>query len=315
MHLLPPPNEINRIFPNDTVTSIHNFRTVAESILRREDERLAVVVGPCSVHDVGGALEYAERLKKLSDEVSDRYFLVMRVFVEKPRTRMGWKGLLYAPDPGKKPDLEKGIETSRQLMRMIAEIGVPIATEFVNPLTAKYLGDFVTWGFVGARTSYSQPHRELVSSLPFPVGFKNCTDGDLVGAINGMYAAREPHTFLSLSGEGKIVSQTSSGNPNTHLVLRGSDTNPNHEVAVDLTCNTPLLIDCAHGNSAKCPEKQKEVFTSLTASPRPDMAGLMLESYLHGGNQQTPTCPYTSLTDPCLDWETTQNLLRIPALT
>ena len=310
MHELPSPADVIRQFSNPFGEQIETHRQEAKNILTRKSDRPVVIVGPCSIHDIGGALAYAEKLQDLEKEVGDSLFLVMRVFVEKPRTRTGWKGLLYAPDPDEPTDITKGIASSRQLFRIISEMNIPIATEFVNPLTATYLADFVTWGFIGARTSYSQPHRELSSSLPFPIGFKNATDGDPIGAINGMYTARDPHTFLTTAPNGHIASKTSDGNPYSHLVLRGSDKAPNHTTKVNLPCGTPLIIDCAHGNSNKKPEAQKDLFYSLLEKPRPDMIGVMLESYLNEGKQKAFSCPYTSITDPCLDWETTSEMLR-----
>ena len=272
------------------------------------------------------ALEYADRLKKLSSE-TDHFFLVMRVFLEKPRTRAGWKGLLHDPHLNGSNDILTGIQTSRALLLELAQKEVPIATEILEPLALPYLQDLITWGLVGARTSASQPHRQIASGLPFPVGFKNDIHGEIDVAICGILTARIPHSFLHINDEGHVASVATQGNPLTHLVLRGSETKPNfdrHSVAIGLSAlainhlEPSLLIDCSHGNSGKDHKRQQEAFRAVleqVMEGNRSIAGLMLESHLLSGKQSLGKPPSqllygVSITDSCLGWEETEVLIR-----
>lgn len=305
---------------------IKRYRQIAKRICAGEIDLIPIIVGPCSIHSIEGALEYAKRIKDLYQEVSETLFPIMRVYVEKPRTTIGWKGLLYDPFLNGTNDIASGIRAVRYLLTQLARLGIPTATEFVNPLTALYFKDLVTWGFIGARTSASQIHREFASSLTFPVGFKNDLNGNLHVAINSIIGARSSHTYLSLNTDGLPALIKSHGNPFTHLVLRGSDNHTNFdsesiEEAISIQGKSGLtnkvLIDCAHGNSKKNPGRQKEVFFEVSeqiSSGNTHILGLMLESYLEEGNQPfehgASISPTRSITDPCISWEDTETLLR-----
>lgn len=301
-------------------------RKIAKTILAGKDSRKVIVIGPCSIHNYESAIEYGLRLKALSDVVQDSLFLVMRVYVEKPRTTTGWKGFLYDPYLNGSDDLLQGIRLSRRLLLELAEIGIPTATEFVNPIAASYLRDLITWGFIGARTSSSQIHRELASALTMPIGFKNTTEGNLQLAINGAITSRVSHSFLGTDDEGKISVLHSQGNPNTHIVLRGSDTASNFdsqsiEYAVRLQnssgLRSPILIDSSHGNSKKDHLIQEEIFQNIVlqmCSENPYILGIMAESFLEAGNQSlelaSPIDPEISITDPCMSWLTSERLIH-----
>lgn len=323
---LPSPAQIKHEYPLKNPGLIDRWRQTAKQILGRKDPRLAVIVGPCSVHDPVSALEFAHKLKTLSSEIEERCFLIMRMFIEKPRTLTGWKGMLYDPHLDGSCDLAAGLRKSRELLLHITELGVPCATELLDPLAAPYFDDLLTWGLIGARTSASQPHRQLASGLPFPVGFKNDFRGALDVAIAGIIASRLKHTHLALNPSGRICATTTPGNPHTHLVLRGSDTQPNFDPASVQSALSALahshleprlLIDCSHGNCGKDPRKQLIAFESTLqqAATNPSIAGLMLESHLYAGKQPLGDDPSllhygVSITDPCLDWPETESLLR-----
>ncbi len=304
-------------------------RNRASDILRGKDPRIACITGPCSIHDISSAVEYAKRLKEISFETERSFFLVMRVFCEKPRTRSGWKGLIYDPDLDGTCDLAKGLRLARSLFLMLADLQIPAATEFLDPLIAPYFDDLITWGFIGARTSASQPHRQLASSLPFPVGFKNTVYGEIGAALNGIHNARDPHVYFGIGEGGGIAALRSKGNPSTHLVLRGSETKPNFDMdSISRACielahhglESRLLVDCSHGNSAKDHRRQGTVFQNLLAQIEKgnrSIAGLMLESNLTAGNQRHLEDPATlsyglSITDSCIGWEETEELLLLP---
>ena len=293
---------------------VSSFRHTVNHIFNGEDERLVVFTGPCSIHCPDIALEYASRLKELSEKVSDRIVLVMCVFLEKPRTQFGWKGFLYDPLLDGSDDIETGLIASRELLLNIVDHDIPIATEFLDPILPAYTQDLVTWGIIGARTSSSQIHRQMASQLPMPIGFKNETNGTLDHAICGALAARHPQLSLTINDEGKICAVKTSGNPLTHIILRGSTDLPNYDsISVSKAIqkqrlyglNSRLLIDCSHGNSQKNPNKQQEVFLSALEQIQEGnhlIMGMMLESHLQGGNA-------LSITDPCLDWLSTEKLL------
>lgn len=305
---------------------VKRYRQIARRVFAGEDTRIPVIVGPCSIHSIKGALKYAENLKQLFEEVSETLFPIMRVYVEKPRTTIGWKGLLYDPYLNGTNDIAAGIRSTRALLIKLARMGVPAATEFVSPITALYFKDLITWGFIGARTTASQVHREFAASVNFPIGFKNNTDGNLQIAIDSVISARTNHTYLSLDKEGTPTIVEARGNPFTHLVLRGSDIASNYDTKsvehanyLQKKCGlfSKILVDCAHGNSKRNPSRQKEVFFEVAeeiAQGNANMLGLMLESYLEGGSQSfdhtSSMIANISITDPCISWDDTESLLR-----
>lgn len=312
--------------PDSCADAVRVGRLNVERILRGDDSRFLVIVGPCSIHDPAAALEYARRLVKVRTEVSASVNVVMRVYFEKPRTTIGWKGLINDPDLDESCDLEKGLRLARGLMLEIAALGLPMATEFLDPIVPQYLGDLVAWAAVGARTTESQTHREMASGLSMPVGFKNGTDGRIQTAIDAMVSARHPHSFLGIDQSGLTSVIKTSGNPDTHLVLRGGLQGPNYEAAqiadaVGLLVRNDLpprvMIDCSHANSNKDPRRQVEVWNTVVgqkAAGVPGILGAMVESFLSAGNQKPgPRESLTygvSITDACLGWEETETLLR-----
>jgi len=301
-------------------------RRSAEAILDAADSRMFLVVGPCSIHDPAAALDYATSLKQLSDEVSDTILIAMRVYFEKPRTVMGWKGLINDPDLDGSHQINKGLRLARQLLADLAEIGLPAATEFLDTTLGQYFADLIGWGAIGARTAESQIHRELASGLSMPVGIKNRTDGNIQVAVDAILAARQRHLFPSLTKEGAPAIFETSGNPYAHLVLRGgSETGPNYVApAVDAAlrqlerAGLPkiVMIDCSHGNSEKDPSRQiaivSDVIDQLRAGQR-GIRALMLESHLLAGRQDVTDRPLVygqSVTDACLGFEQTAELIR-----
>lgn len=313
---LPTPDTLINEYPlsKEEEKYVSLSRLTGEHIMRGKDDRLIIFAGPCSIHDTEIALEYAIRLKELSQKVEERIFIVMRVFLEKPRTQFGWKGFLYDPLLDGSYEIERGLHASRELLLKLVQLGVPIATEFLDTVLPAYTQDLVTWGIVGARTSPSQIHRQMASHLPMPMGFKNETDGTVDNAICGALAARHPQASIGIDGEGKISSIKTSGNPYTHVILRGSQTSSNydhlsiHEAIQKqrlYSLNSRLIIDCAHGNSQKDPKKQQLAFCDVLEQIEEGnnlIMGMMLESHLQGGNA-------LSITDSCLDWKTTEELI------
>ena len=301
-------------------------RLTVQNIIDGLDPRLLVVVGPCSIHDTGAAMEYARRLKALADATQDVLFLVMRVYFEKPRTTVGWKGLINDPDMDDSCRMEKGIRLARQLLVDLAELGMPTATEALDPVMPQYLGDLISWTAVGARTTESQTHREMASGLSTPVGFKNGTDGGLQVAINALKSARQPHHFLGINQDGRPAVVHTRGNPYGHIVLRGGGGRPNYDsVSVAVTekalqdANLParIVIDCSHGNSNKDPGLQPLVAKNCVeqvAQGSRSIIGFMLESNLGWGSQEIPAdlsrLRYgVSVTDACIDWPATESAL------
>lgn len=309
--------------PEATLSSIAKHRQEITDLVKGKDSRLAVVVGPCSLHDKNSAIEYALRLTELQKQVEETCLLVMRAHIEKPRTCLGWKGMLHDPLLNGKENLVEGLFICRELLVDLANTGIPLASEFLDPLASCYFSDLISWGFIGARTSTSQTHRQLASSLPMPIGCKNGIDGNIESVIQGAIAARHPHNFLHIDAEGRIGVIKSSGNRASHIVLRGSDlkTNYDHEsilfatkLCEDLELDSRILIDCSHGNSQKNLNNQIHVFSSVFTQYKEGnhhILGVMLESHLKEGNQlfSPSICPSTSLTDPCLGWSTTEELL------
>jgi 3-deoxy-7-phosphoheptulonate synthase len=307
---------------NETVVT---SREVITRILNKEDKRILVVVGPCSIYDPKAALEYAEKLAILREELSDVLYIVMRAYFEKPRTTVGWKGYLNDPLLSGKGDIEKGLYYGRELLLKITAMGMPIATEMLDPIVPQYLADLVSWASIGARTTESQTHREMASGLSMPVGFKNSTEGNLDVAINAMEAARHPHDFVGINDDGQTAIIKTKGNPWGHVILRGGKT-PNYDPETIAYANDHLkdagfepaiLVDCSHGNSYKKHENQAAVARAvLDLVPQfPAIIGLMLESNLFEGNQKITDdiskLKYgVSITDACIGWDTTEALLR-----
>jgi 3-deoxy-7-phosphoheptulonate synthase len=327
--LLATPEEVKRRLPLTAraADTVLRGRESVRAILERRDPRLFVVVGPCSIHDVTAAREYADRLKALADQVAPTVLLIMRVYFEKPRTTVGWKGLINDPDLDDSFHIEKGILLARELLLYIAELGLPAGTEALDPIMPQYLSELITWTAIGARTTESQTHREMASGLSTPVGFKNGTDGALATSINALESVRHPHHFLGITQQGQSAVFRTRGNQHAHLVLRGGGGRVNYDaVSIALAerqlaqANLPtnIVVDCSHGNSNKDPSVQPLVaencVTQIIDGNR-SIVGLMLESHLKAGNQVIPkdlsTLEYgVSITDPCIDWQSTEALLR-----
>lgn len=326
--LLITPQDLKKSVPASEAAyaQVAESRQVIRDILDGKDQRLFVVVGPCSIHDTKAALDYATRLKALSDEVSDTLYIVMRVYFEKPRTTVGWKGLINDPYLDDSFAIEDGLKIGRKLLLDILESGLPTATEALDPISPQYLQDLISWSAIGARTTESQTHREMASGLSSPVGFKNGTDGGIEVATNAIKSAAKPHRFLGLSGDGRVSVITTSGNPYAHVVLRGGSDGPNYDsVHVALVeqalekAGLPrnIMIDCSHANSSKKPELQPLVLENIghqIADGNQSITGLMIESHIKAGNQSMPEdlsqLEYgVSITDGCIDWETTEKAL------
>ena len=302
-------------------------RQVIWDILDRKDHRLFVVVGPCSIHDPDAAIDYAKRLRALADEVSDTLYIVMRVYFEKPRTTVGWKGLINDPHLDDSFLIEEGLHIGRRLLLDIIELGLPTSTEALDPISPQYLQDLISWSAIGARTTESQTHREMASGLSSAVGFKNGTDGGLTVATNALNSVAKPHRFLGINRQGQVSVFTTKGNPYGHIVLRGGSTGPNYDSVHVRLCEEALskakvpqniMIDCSHANSNKQPELQPLVVDNVgnqILEGNESIVGLMIESNIHAGNQSIPDdlsqLEYgVSVTDGCIDWETTEATLR-----
>jgi 3-deoxy-7-phosphoheptulonate synthase len=305
---------------------IASARQAVNAILSGDDPRLLVVVGPCSIHDVTAGREYAERLRGLADRVSDSLLLVMRAYFEKPRTTVGWKGLINDPHLDDTFRVAEGLEIARRFLLDLAELGLPLSTEALDPITPQYLQDLITWSAIGARTTESQTHREMASGLSSAVGFKNGTDGGFSVALNALQSVSKPHRFLGINPSGQVAVLTTRGNPNAHIVLRGGSSGPNYDAHCIARCEeehaklglTPnIMVDCSHANSSKDPERQPEVAREVARQilqGNHSLMGLMIESHLHAGNQKLagPREELTygvSVTDGCIGWETTESLL------
>ncbi len=326
--LLATPEEIKRRLPltEHAAETVFRSREIVRAILERRDPRLFIVVGPCSIHDVVAAREYAGRLRALAARVESTMLLIMRVYFEKPRTTVGWKGLINDPDIDDSFHIEKGITIARQLLLEIAEMGLPAGTEALDPIMPQYLSELITWTAIGARTTESQTHREMASGLSTPVGFKNGTDGSLAASINALRSVRHPHHFLGITQQGQSAVFRTRGNMHAHLVLRGGGGRVNYD-AVSIAvaerelaaANLPpnIVVDCSHGNSNKEPSLQPMVAENCVSQildGNRSIVGLMLESHLNAGSQSIPKdlskLEYgVSITDPCIDWQTTESLL------
>jgi 3-deoxy-7-phosphoheptulonate synthase len=327
--LLPTPQQVKDELPASEAAQrcVSGARAVIRDILDRRDPRLFVVVGPCSIHDLEAAREYARKLRQLSAEVSRTLYLVMRVYFEKPRTTIGWKGLINDPDMDDSFHIEKGIGLARQLLIDLAESGLPAATEALDPIMPQYLHELITWTAIGARTTESQTHREMASGLSTPVGFKNGTDGSLDVAINALQSVRHPHHFLGITQQGQSAVFRTRGNPYAHIVLRGGGGRPNYDSVSVALCEQALaaaglpqniVVDCSHGNSNKDPSLQPlvaENCVNQVLEGSRSIVGLMLESNLEAGSQPIPAdrsrLRYgVSVTDACIDWASTERLLK-----
>ncbi|MCX8731162.1 3-deoxy-7-phosphoheptulonate synthase [Gilliamella sp. B2969] len=327
-HMLITPDEIKKLYPlsSELEKQISLSRQTVVDILERRDHRLLVVCGPCSIHDTDAAIEYARRLKKLSDEVKDNLFIVMRVYFEKPRTTVGWKGMINDPHMDSSFDIEYGLKKARKLLLDIAQIGLPMATEALDPNTPQYIGDLISWSAIGARTTESQTHREMASGLSMPVGFKNGTDGSLDVAINAMKSASMAHRFVGINQQGQVTVLQTMGNPHGHVILRGGKT-PNYDAQNVSLCEIQmekaglvpnLMIDCSHANSNKDYRNQPIVANSIIEqieNGNNSIIGVMIESNLFEGNQSSEQPKENfkygvSVTDACINWDSTDELLR-----
>lgn len=315
------PQQLKQQLPlsEELAQKIQQQRQTIKNILNGTDPRLMVIVGPCSIHDVPAALEYAEKLQKLQAQVADQLFLVMRAYIEKPRTTTGWKGFMYDPALDDSADLASGIRQSRQLYLQLVDMGLPIASEILNPMATGYFDDLLAWGAIGARTSESQIHREIASAVPYSMGFKNGTDGSIQIALDAITASSCAHNFLALGQNGRACLMHSNGNVAAHLILRGSNhaTNYSRQAIAELQAQTAhplpaLVIDCSHGNSQKKPELQPNVLRQIVAERMfTQVRGVMLESHLVAGQQKISAqrCYGQSITDGCIGWQTTADLL------
>lgn len=326
---LPPPRELHEELPVGEMEAAHiaRSRSVVRDILLGKDDRLLVVVGPCSIHEPESALEYAQRLRDFAPRVADALFPVMRVYFEKPRTRMGWKGLIYDPDLNGHGNIREGLRHARRILLECARLGVSAASEILDLVTPQYYAELLTWGAIGARTVESPLHRQMASALSAPVGLKNPTNGDLEKAVDAILSAAQPHKFPSISMDGRAIVITTTGNPHCHLVLRGAGDRPNYDaasvqVAVNMLTRAGvpprLMVDCSHGNSGKdyCrqPVVAADVADQIARGSRA-ICGVMLESHLVEGRQEIVNGRQglrygQSVTDACIGWETTAEVLE-----
>ncbi|AXH62468.1 3-deoxy-7-phosphoheptulonate synthase [Providencia huaxiensis] len=322
------PESLKAKYPlsNSSLHAIATSRQVIADIIHQRDPRLLVVCGPCSIHDVDAAIEYGERLKVLAEELSDSLYIVMRVYFEKPRTTVGWKGLISDPFMDGSFEMEKGLHIARDLLTNLVNMGLPLATEALDPNNPQYLGDLFSWSAIGARTTESQTHREMASGLSMPVGFKNGTDGSLSTAINALKAAAMPHRFMGINQSGQVCLLHTKGNSNGHVILRGGKT-PNYNAEDIAACEVEmkkaglapsLMVDCSHGNSNKDYRRQPLVVDSIIEqiiNGNESITGIMLESHINEGNQTSEQARDAmkygvSVTDACINWQTTETVLR-----
>ena len=322
------PSQLKKELPvSDHVSShVAESRDIIKNIMDGKDHRLAIVIGPCPIHDPKAALDYAARLKTLAEKLDDTLYIIMRAYFEKPRTTVGWKGLINDPNLDGTFDIDKGIRIGRKLLIDLAELGLPLATEALDPISPQYIQDLISWSAIGARTTESQTHREMASGLSGPVGFKNGTDGGLTVAVNAMQSVSHSHSFLGINESGEVSIVNTKGNAYGHLVLRGGNGQPNYDAknialseealtAAKLKHN--IMVDCSHENSNKKPERQVNVVEDSTQqiiNGNQSIMGLMIESNIGWGNQKVPAnlndLEYgVSITDACIDWDTTEKAL------
>jgi 3-deoxy-7-phosphoheptulonate synthase len=323
------PNELKGLYPltDDLKKTIFASRQAVNEVISGKSNRFMVITGPCSIHDEKSAYEYAERLVKLSEQVNKKLLIVMRVYFEKPRTTIGWKGLISDPNLNGISDINLGLETARKILINIVKMGLPAATEVLDPITPQYIADLLSWVAIGARTTESQTHRELASGISAAVGFKNGTSGNLDVALNAMESSSSPHSFLGIDQTGMTKIITTKGNKLGHLVLRGGDSGPNYdEASIQFAeenlrkrkMNEALIVDCSHSNSNKDHKLQPNVLKNIIMQKKKgnkSIVGAMLESHLNEGNQSLPADPSTlkygiSITDKCIDWNTTDSLIH-----
>ncbi|MDR1447534.1 MAG: 3-deoxy-7-phosphoheptulonate synthase [Candidatus Ancillula sp.] len=328
--ILPPNDLLNEFRLNDEQASfIVQNRSEIVDILNGDDDRLFCVIGPCSIHDAKAAVDYAEHLAEKAREYEDKLLIIMRVYFEKPRTTLGWKGMINDPDINGTYNMEKGLRTARKVLLDVLNAGIGIGTEFLDPISPQYTTDTISWGAIGARTTESQVHRQLVSGLSMPVGFKNTTSGSIQAAIDACICASVTHTFLSVNNDGHLVCVETDGNDATHVILRGQNSGPNYypefvEEALSLsnltqapkTTQFGVVIDAAHGNSNKNEIRQVQVLNSIAeriANGEKGISGIMMESFFESGTQKA--APHQmlvygkSITDPCVDWNTTAEVI------
>ena len=324
---LPIPFDIRAELPVTPEISefVWKSRETVRNIIHHKDKRILLLCGPCSIDSVPAAIEYATLLRTIKDEVSDVFFPVMRAYFEKPRTTIGWKGMVYDPDLDTSFRIEKGLRLSRKLLLELANLSLPVATEVLEPIIPQYIADLISWASIGARTSESQTHRQLASGLSMPVGFKNSTDGSIPVAVDAIRTASASHSFLGVIDDGRTGVFQTRGNPDCHLVLRGGMNSPNYQsehiaFARELMrrekVNPAIVIDCSHANSKRNPAKQGEIMMDVLSqfkNGETAIRGVMLESYIKNGNQpiakKGQMIPGLSVTDPCLGWEETKDLI------
>ncbi len=326
---LPSPAALLAELPKTDVQAefVTRARREIHRLIFTDDKRFLLIVGPCSIHDLKAGRVYAKQLAALAAEVADRVMIVMRVYFEKPRTTVGWKGLIMDPHLDGSHDIATGLRAARTFLREVLDLGLPTATELLDPITPQYIADLICWSAIGARTAESQTHRQMASGLSMPLGFKNGTDGSITTAINAIKAAAQPHTFLGINLDGAASAIVTRGNPDCHVVLRGGATGPNYSPAhiaqtEQLLARAGLpksiLVDCSHDNSAKMPERQPAVVHALlgqVAAGNTSIMGAMVESNLEPGSQPFPQPKEklrygVSITDGCIDWPTTEKLVR-----
>ena len=327
--MLPSPAQVCSELPIalDSASRVIESRQVVKDILTGRDPRHMIIVGPCSIHEPAAAIEYAKQLKKIADEVSDRIYIVMRAYFEKPRSTVGWKGLIYDPDINGSYNIERGIFMARTLLLKIVELGLPVATEVLDPILVQYIADTVSWAAIGARTTESQTHRQMASGLSMPVGFKNATNGSIQVALDAISSARSRHSFIGVLEDGHVGIFRTKGNPYTHVVLRGGSNGPNFgaehiafiKVAMEKAKLKPavVVVDCSHANSKKQCSRQRIAFMDVIdqiANGEKPIVGTMLERYLQAGAQKIPAvgkpAPDISITDECISWDETESLIR-----
>ncbi len=322
---LPSPSSLSQTFPLSTTSynTVQKHRKEIANLIQGKDLRFVIITGPCSLHNQDSALAYAKKLLNLQSHVEKTCKLVMRAHFEKPRTYLGWKGILHDPFLDGRENILQGLAFSRDLLLQLADTGIALAAEFLDPIASCYFSDLISWGFIGARTSTSQIHRQLASHLAMPVGFKNSPDGDITSALHGALFARHSHSLLQIDQEAKACFVKSLGNPSTHIVLRGANAHANYEphhvdFAIDICQKNDfshrILVDCSHGNSQKHFSKQKKVLLSILdqyRSGNSQLLGVMLESHLKEGSQDPSSfaSPSVSVTDPCIGWEQTEELI------
>ena len=327
-HPLIAPSALKELYPvsEASAETVYNGREAVKAILRGDDRRLLGIVGPCSIHNRRSALEFAERLKGLQDQVADTMLLFMRVYFEKPRTVLGWRGMITDPDLDGSYKIEKGLKQARDILSEITGMGLPVGSEILDPIIPQYTSDFISWAAIGARTTESQTHRQMASGLSMPVGYKNGTSGNLRLAVDAMEATRHPQSFIGIDQAGNTCVLHTSGNPDSHIILRGGRDAPNYyeenvEEAMEMMrangVRPAVMIDCSHMNSGKDPHKQARVLRAVTdyrSRERAEVIGFMLESNLFEGSQAIPASlaelKYgVSITDACIGWDETEQLI------